>query len=1005
MKHIEYKQTLIKKKKCLLLVLNAVVPLLVIFFLAAGCSGPRKQLKQEPVAQDSTQQMAESPQNKDTLKNENSSQSPVTPPELSAASQLLVKACNNYLTVNPDNPKAPEVLTIKGSLFYNNRMYDSARTVYHQIIERYKETSYAFDAIRMVAQAFYEEKKFDEAQVWYKRLSEAAPEGVDKTEALARIAESIFRMAEVFESENRFKEAAEQYERVALEYPDARIADVALFNAGLAYEKRAEWSRAILVFQRLHKKYDHSKLLPKSQFRIAKCHEKLLQWDLAAETYIRLAINFPESDLSPVAMYNAGFSFENGNKLKEAAATFEKMVQIFPQSEDAADVLFRAGELYGKLKDWESVARVTKLFTERFGNDESRVVQALCMAGIAMYMRNHNNEATTQLERAVATYRRMKNPGEMNAFYAAKALYTIAEINHTAMNGVALGQPRNKYKKQLSEKSEYLDKAIDLYINVLKFNLSDWTTRSLFQIGQAYEDFAIGIFSQQRPSGLQLNKQIAFELGVAKAVEKYFMGKAVTFHERNVKLGIKEKIEDKYILQSRQKLTYLPYLAAENYLALVEISRESQNKEFLKGFALIARKLQMLQKMAPFQEKAITLFLRSLELGTTYQIQNEFYNNASTSITEISLSVGETYSDVVSIAREAPIPDGFDEYERFVYKTKLLKQIEDYEDQAFENYLKTIKIAEAYNLQDQNIATARERIGRLLFNRGRCYDLLCINAFEQPPFPQGINEAEKEEYKVRFEEIGLRFQEQAFEIYKNIITLSSQKYASGEYVTHAYIRLFQNFPEDYGVQGEQLKQTAISSGSHWKVSSDSQAEWFSLTYSDSAWEKAQRAPLTTKPIDGFPGNTPIPMWFGSGNPDNATEFKAFPTVYFRRTFTIEKVPHKAELFLAAQGVTSVYFNGKFLRKDTINTFPLKSVSIDLMGKIRQGLNSIAIKVATSGPSNHGLFPILLMTVGTNVPMPQPPGFEKPMPLETVRIDNYRFPPIKNFTLQQSEASR
>ncbi|MBN1577208.1 MAG: tetratricopeptide repeat protein [Chitinispirillaceae bacterium] len=980
---------------CLLSALVAV--------LCEGCIAPQKKLAPQGHSDAPAPGASATPGTKSEVKA--AAQKPDSLPALSAASQLLVKACDNYLVVNPDNPRAVEVLTIKGSLFFNNKLYDSARAVYQRIISDHAESNYAFDAIRLVAQSFYEEKRFNEAGTWYKKLSDAAPEGVDKSEALARIAESIFRMAEVLESQSRFKEAAEQYERVALEYPDARIADVSLFNAGLAYEKQAEWTRAILVFQRLTAKYDQSKLLPKTQFRIAKCHEKLMQWDFAAETYLRLTAKFPKNELASTALYNAGFCFENVEKWNESAATFEKMVQLFPQSDDAADVLFRAGELYGKIKDWESVSRVTRVFSMRFGNDESRIIQALCMDGIALYMRNRNDDAVDRLNNAVDTYRKMKNPGTMNAYYAAKALYTIAEIHHTTMNTIALGHPRERYKKQLSDKSDLLEKAVGAYACVIKFNISDWTTRSIFQIGQAYEDFAVGIFSQDRQSGLPLDKQIAFELGIARAVEKYFIEKAVYFHERNVKLAIQEKIEDKFILQSRQKLTYLPVIAAENYLALVEIARTIQHGEQLDGFALIARKLQLFQKIAPFQERAIALFLKCLELGTTYQEFNDYYKKASASITGISLSVGETYADVVSIARDAPIPDGFDDYERFAYKSKLLKQIEEYENQALENYLKTIKIAEAYKIDDQSVREAKEHIGQLLFNRGRCYDLLCVNAFTDPPFPYDIDEADKEEYKARFEEIGLRYQERAFDIYKNILNLSAQSYAAGDYVIHAYIRLYQNFPDIYGSQEEHMTQTAISSGSQWRVQFDSAAQWFSLNFNDTSWYKAQRASILTRPIEGFPGNMPIPMWFGKGNPDTATTYRPFQTVFFRRTFTLEKMPHKATLYLATQGVLDVYVNGEHLSTDSMPSFPAKAIPRDLMGKIRIGANILAMKVTAADKFDRALFPLLLMTVGTDIPLPKPPGFDRPLSLDDVRIDRYVFPRLKNFTLQPTEASR
>jgi len=920
---------------------------------------------------------------------------------LSPASQLLIKACNNYIEVNGASPKAIDVYQIKSSLFYTSRLFDSARAVYAEIIRKFAGTAYAFEAIRMTAQSYYEEKRFGLAGEWYKKLSEVSSDSTDKSEAMARIAESVFRLAEINETEGKFKEAAQEYERVALEHPDAKIADIALFNAGLNNEKLNEWSRAILMFERLLQKYADSKLSVKARFRIGKCHEKLQQWDLAAGAYLRIPLEAPKDELAPVAIYNAGFCFENGEKFREAAATFEKLVQLYPDADDAADVLFRAGELYGKVKDWDAAARVTAIFSKRFGNDENRIVQALCMSGVAQYMRNRTDDALRELHNAVATFKKLKDPGPMNAYYAAKALYTVGEIEQAAMAAISLGSQDKAYRRRLAEKSDKLDECISAYGGVIKFNLSEWTTRAVFQIGQAYEDFAIGIFSQERPSGISLDKRIALELGIAQAVDKYFVEKALAFHERNVKLGITEKIEDKYILQSRRKLTYLPYLAAENYLAIVEITRSARHDQKLDGFALIANRLELFQKIAPFQKRAIELYLQCLEEGTTYQERDEYYEKASASITGLSLSVGETYADVVEIARDAPIPSGFDDYEVFVYKTKLLRQIEGYENQALENYLKTIKIAEAYKLSDTSVGSAKQAIAKLLFNRGRCYDLLCINAFTSPPYPHNIDEAEREEYKARFEEIGLRFQEQAFDIYKNIIEFAEKSYAQGPYVTHAYIRLFQNFPDKYGVKKQQMVQTAISTGAQWKWTEGPVENWFTFACDDSAWGKAARAPVSTQAISGIPGNTPIPMWRDTGSGEaGSPPGGGTSSVLFRRTFTIDDLPGSAELYLAAQGTVSIYLNAERLLPDTALTFTSGAVKINLLGKLRRGRNLVAIGVVPQDMSGYGIYPLILLSSGTDVALPQPPGYDAPMAVQDAAVDKYVFPEIRNFTVKK-----
>ncbi|MBN1128638.1 MAG: tetratricopeptide repeat protein, partial [Chitinispirillaceae bacterium] len=890
---------------------------------------------------------------------------------------------------------------IKASLYYNNRLFDKSRDHYRQLLDRFPNTPPAIEAVRMIAQGYYEEKVFDSAQNWYRKLSAIDSEGANRGEAIERIAESIFRSAEQQESQNRFKEAAEQYQRVSMEFTEAKIADVSLFNAGLCYEKLAEWSRVVLTLQQLLQKYPESKLIPKAMFRIGIAHAKMHKWDLAAESYLRLVAAYPSSDVALTAMYNAGFAFENANKLAEAAATFEKMIQLFPNYEDAADILFRAGELYGTLKNWGAVTRVNQLFSSRFGNDADRVVQAQCMVGIALYMQEKEDAALQELKNTVTTYNRIKNPSTMNTNYAAKAQYTIGEILHARMQSIALTLPKNAYKKQLSEKSDLLDAAIDAYSRAVKFGIFEWTTRGVCQIGLAYEDFAVGIFKQQRDSDLTLEKRLALELGIARAVEKYFMEKALKYHEQNVKLGLKEKHEDKNILLSRQKLTYLPYIAGENYIALADIANRAEKKKDLDGFALIARKLELLQKIAPFQERATDLFLKCLEIGTTYQEHNDFFKKASSSITKISFTVAETYADVVTIVLEAPIPSNFDNYERFVYKTKLLKQTEGYHEQAVASYLKTFQIAEAYAIEDESVRLARERLARLLFISGRCQDLLCIESFARPPYPQGVSEAEEEEYRARFEEIGLRFQEQAFETYKSILKLAIQKYTGGSFVTHAYVRLFQNFPEEYGEPQENTRDSVAAGHAGWKCAPDTLPGWSTPEYSDSAWLDAVPATSSPRNVQGFGAVTPVPITFPPGTAGRSRSGREH---FFRRSFTVSEKPDEATFLLYTSGTPTVLLNGTVIAPD-VDPSAGKPAEWTITKRVRTGINVLAIHHASGNPAPAALYPLLRMTATRQTFVPRPPGKEPPLSADEVRQDVYQFPFIKNFNLEGEVAKK
>lgn len=960
-------------------------------FLIIGCAG-KKSLKEDAssnIKADtlSIKKETRKPVADDTSKNVNTG--------LSEGSKLMIRACDNYLSINSNGQKSAEVLNIKASLLYNNKLYERSRLIYNQIITNFPKTTSSYDAMQMIAQSYYEEKRFNEAQEWYRKLSYEAQSLPDKEDALRRIAESIFRMAESYEDIKSYKDAVVEYERVSLEFPESNIADIALFNAGLNYEKLTDWTHAILIFQRLIQKYPKSQLLAKAQFRIAKNHEKLLQWDYAAEAYLKVVLDFPTSELGPLALYNAGFCFESADKLKEAAAAFEKLASVYPQAPDAPDVLFKAGEIYGKIKDWASVTRVNQTFTEKFGADEDRIIQALCMSGIALYMQGRDNDAIRQLEKAVFTFGKLKNTSSVNAFYTAKALYSIGEIYHGQMSKIELSAQRGTYKKQLQQKSLFLDKAMEAYGKVIKFSISEWTTRAVFQIGQIYEDFGIGVFRQERPSFNSFEERMALELGIAQAVEQYFVDKALYYHELNVKLGIKEELEDKYITQSRLKLTYLPYMAGENYLSLVQIIRNAEGKNNLEGFSSVAKTLQLLQKVAPFQEKAIDLYLKCLELGTKYSEMNEFYNKAASTITTQSFMVGETYDKVVTIAREAPVPDNFNNYEQFVYKTKLLKQVEDYEDQALTHYLKTMKISDAYKIIDKSVSESQARIARLLFNKAMCYDLLATKAFSDPPYPGNINDAEKEEFNERFNEIGTKFRSQAIEIYKTVMDFFKQRYASGDFVRHTYMRLYQISPEIYGVSDSQVVLKTITSDTLWKYTDDTVSQWFDNNYNDSSWSFTKANIDFDSSITGFPGSPPASLKYEIQKIDSTK------TVFFRRKFEAVQ-PCSSVFYIAVNGKTRIFVNHKIMLVDTNMYNGLKVFKWNVTDKISSGGNCLAIEITGKNKQETKIYPALYVWEKNRVMLPKPPDSEKPWTYESGKSEVYKFPFLKNFSINAEQ---
>jgi len=71
---------------------------------------------------------------------------------------------------------------------------------------------------------------------------------------------------------------------------------------------------------------------------------------------------------------------------------------------------------------------------------------------------------------------------------------------------------------------------------------------------------------------------------------------------------------------------------------------------------------------------------------------------------------------------------------------------------------------------------------------------------------------------------------------------------------------------------------------------------------------------------------------------------------------------------------------------------------DLLGKLRDGKNVLAVFVRNNIRLGFGCMPYLTYTVAANSYVPQPPGIAAPLDAVKVTEGAWEFPAIDNFTL-------
>jgi hypothetical protein len=153
---------------------------------------------------------------------------------------------------------------------------------------------------------------------------------------------------------------------------------------------------------------------------------------------------------------------------------------------------------------------------------------------------------------------------------------------------------------------------------------------------------------------------------------------------------------------------------------------------------------------------------------------------------------------------------------------------------------------------------------------------------------------------------------------------------------------------------------------------------------------------------GFPDNSPMPIWSGTGKPEDPN-YQPARKLFMRRSFTVEEMPMRAKMFLAGQDTMVVRINGVTLPKDSV-TFKDNVYSWNVLNTLRTGKNILIIKAKAANGADRAVYPLLKMDIATKVTLPKPPGFNKPLAAQDVRNDIYQFPFIKNFSPEPEQGA-
>lgn len=297
------------------------------------------------------------------------------------AYDLAISVCDYLLSSYPESPILAQVKLCKAKSLMEKKNYKEAISEYQEIIETYKKTPAAFEAIFQIGEMEFSFLfNIFEAKIWFKKILDF-PRSERFDDALIRIGdcflvigeldsaylwynrvqkdvrakdkweEAKFKLAEIDFYKGEFDEAEKGYNLVVLEYPKgffvnnslerlallkenkaSNLSLLLLFSEGSLEKTKRNYKKSTEIFQRILN-FENQKLSDLCELEIALIQKEEGEFENSIFSLKKLQQNYPESPYSPLAQKLIGdFYYYHLNDKVEAEKSYQVLLKNYSKS-------------------------------------------------------------------------------------------------------------------------------------------------------------------------------------------------------------------------------------------------------------------------------------------------------------------------------------------------------------------------------------------------------------------------------------------------------------------------------------------------------------------------------------------------------------------------------------------------------------------------------------------------------------------------------------------------
>ena len=425
--------------------------------------------------------------------------------KLSPVDRKFAAATDLYATLFPADDEIVGVIFENGQLFFDYRDYDEAIKRFGLIVTKYPDDQNAGAAGDRLLEALTRAEDYENIEHWARELKKAPSFQSDQklAELDAMIIAAIGKSGEKYAKAGKYRKAAGFYLRVPKEFPEHPLASKSLFNAAIMWERAKQPEKAATTYMAVARRYPRSGNAEKAAYTAAQVYESIAAFERAAEAYEKVNQLFPKSDVGADALFNAGVLRQALGQTKEAIRHYETYARRYRRSQqDAEEVAFRVGAVYDDAKQYGRAERAFDSYLKRYRSGRF-AVEAQLRAGRAALSLGKMSRASRKLRAAVARHQRARgDEKQRTARFAAEARYLLGEVLYAEYDAISLDVPPRKLEQALARKDRLLEKALNIYIDVIEYNDPQWATAALYRIGSVTEEFATTLRETPPPKGL-----------------------------------------------------------------------------------------------------------------------------------------------------------------------------------------------------------------------------------------------------------------------------------------------------------------------------------------------------------------------------------------------------------------------------------------------------------------------------------------------------------------------